>query len=381
MKQSITLVHGTFAPEAPWTNEGSYLCQALQVRFTGTAEIHRFQWTGKNNHRHRRQAASELEAHLTAEVERKPHSDHFIICHSHGGNIALMALRDPSLQSKVAAVICLNTPFLHAFQRSLFTALFLPVTIILVASLIMFYPAALAATEASWSAEFTLLAAGCCLVLLAALLNRLFPIDALQNLVPKVIDELTLPAISNVRVTCITTASDEVFDGLNGLSAFNSFLLHLLRPRPLFVTLTAIAVTSLAGWLPPFPALESIPFLGSELARIRTGNAETLSAASILIYSFASAALYGATLIVVVHLFAWARLKWYGAQGIPLYAAPHVAVLTTPTPVTAESIRFVEIDAFQLRLNHSASYTNPEIVALVVDLLKPAPKPPEQAMA
>jgi hypothetical protein len=51
-------------------------------------------WTGANSIYERDQAAHDLAKHVSAEHAEYPHATQLIIAHSHGGNIALRALRD-----------------------------------------------------------------------------------------------------------------------------------------------------------------------------------------------------------------------------------------------------------------------------------------------
>jgi hypothetical protein len=46
-----------------------------------------------------------------------PKDQHIVIGHSHGGNIALYALKDQALADKISGVACLSTPFLYATHR------------------------------------------------------------------------------------------------------------------------------------------------------------------------------------------------------------------------------------------------------------------------
>jgi hypothetical protein len=50
---------------------------------------------------------------------RWPNAHHFIIAHSHGGNIALHALHDTDLKRSIAGIACLATPFLNVRRRDL----------------------------------------------------------------------------------------------------------------------------------------------------------------------------------------------------------------------------------------------------------------------
>src|SRR6266571_3231628 len=107
----------------------------------GAVEFAQFNWTGKNKHSDRVSAGQQLELLLRERLAALPGSKHFLVCHSHGGNVGLMALRDPYIQERIAGVVCLNTPFVHAYRRSLATTVFLPAGLIFLAAIVMFYPA------------------------------------------------------------------------------------------------------------------------------------------------------------------------------------------------------------------------------------------------
>lgn len=115
---SVTLVHGTFASDAAWTRPDSLLSAALNSPPVN-ADIAAFGWSGRNTVRARREGARGLEAYLSARVAAEPEAEHYVIAHSHGGNVALLALRDPALASRVSGVVCLSTPFLVTRWRDL----------------------------------------------------------------------------------------------------------------------------------------------------------------------------------------------------------------------------------------------------------------------
>jgi hypothetical protein len=123
----ITLVHGTFAPDAPWTRPDS----ALRSRWPATPErpvrFSVFEWSGGNSHQARVTAAGELAEHIRALTTEYRTASHLVIAHSHGGNVALSALSQEDLKGKVTALICLNTPFLHCARRDL-----LPLMLVLI---------------------------------------------------------------------------------------------------------------------------------------------------------------------------------------------------------------------------------------------------------
>ncbi|NEE17283.1 hypothetical protein G3M58_63795 [Streptomyces sp. SID7499] len=92
-----------------------------------------FAWSGKNSHRARDQATSELVAHLESSIQEDPKAWRWIIAHSHGGNIALrakMAVEQSNTRTIPLSVVTLATPFIHSrgrvvsFYQSMMTALF-----------------------------------------------------------------------------------------------------------------------------------------------------------------------------------------------------------------------------------------------------------------
>lgn len=115
----ITLVHGTFAAGAPWTQPESALRRGWPATPERPVCFSVFDWSGGNSHLDRVKAAGELAEHLSALTSEQPAAAHLVIAHSHGGNVALAALGQEKLKGKVAALICLNTPFLHCARREL----------------------------------------------------------------------------------------------------------------------------------------------------------------------------------------------------------------------------------------------------------------------
>jgi hypothetical protein len=50
-------------------------------------------------------------------LNKYPEAKHFIIAHSHGGNIAAISLEDAGLRHRVSGLACMSTPFLTARRR------------------------------------------------------------------------------------------------------------------------------------------------------------------------------------------------------------------------------------------------------------------------
>jgi hypothetical protein len=112
----VTLVHGTFAPDAAWTRSDSALVQALEVLGDGLI-VRQFRWTGSNSHEARLAASRRLANHLNSLSLDEPDLLQFVIAHSHGGNVAMYATRELAPTVKLGGIICLGTPFIVATPR------------------------------------------------------------------------------------------------------------------------------------------------------------------------------------------------------------------------------------------------------------------------
>lgn len=155
----VTLVHGTFARKAEWCQPNSPLRKELETAF-GPACTSVFEWSGSNSHFARLVAATKLEQHLRDSLAQHPSANHFIVAHSHGGNVSAYALRDEELQKKIRGLICIATPFIRCTERDLNLVLghsyvftLFPVSIIaaiLLAPLLAFTYWALALLFGSW---------------------------------------------------------------------------------------------------------------------------------------------------------------------------------------------------------------------------------------
>ncbi len=121
----VTLVHGTFGRlpgrDASWTRDGSYLRQRLLEELGSDVEFLPFRWSGMNWPSARYRAARRLRDHLRATSARWPERSHYLVAHSHGGNVVLYALRDTAREAAPdglpAGVVCLSTPFIAAQPR------------------------------------------------------------------------------------------------------------------------------------------------------------------------------------------------------------------------------------------------------------------------
>lgn len=116
MQQVVTLIHGTWAVNAPWLNEDSLLCKAVREALAGEVIFAPFHWSGRNSFRDRMDAAADLSEHLLEQQQKYPSANHFAIAHSHGGNVLLRLLEDEDCPP-LKATVFLSTPFLIPQER------------------------------------------------------------------------------------------------------------------------------------------------------------------------------------------------------------------------------------------------------------------------
>ena len=78
-----------------------------------------FEWSGQNCHEDRREASLKLRCLLRDVLAQHPNAFHFLIGHSHAGNIILHTiLRWRRLQETLCGAICIATPFLKFHHQS-----------------------------------------------------------------------------------------------------------------------------------------------------------------------------------------------------------------------------------------------------------------------
>ena len=113
----VTLVHGTWGRRSSWRSATSPLGAALSRSFPN-ALITPFNWGGANTITSRARAGHALSEHLHRLITRHPRAAHWMIAHSHGGTIAMYALNEEFLRTRVG-LICLSTPFIHVRPRAI----------------------------------------------------------------------------------------------------------------------------------------------------------------------------------------------------------------------------------------------------------------------
>jgi hypothetical protein len=115
----VTLVPGTWAGKAAWIRADSGLSRALTA---AGCRVVPFEWSHSNCYRARMRAARRLAEQLQGQSRENPGVRQWVVAHSHGGNIAMHAvryLRDSGADAPRVSTVTLATPFLHARRRVL----------------------------------------------------------------------------------------------------------------------------------------------------------------------------------------------------------------------------------------------------------------------
>lgn len=128
----VHFVHGTwqfgllahrlrFLRKRPlWFESGSSIRDDIESRVPLGTRFETFEWSGDNSFVARDDAATQFVAHLRHAIDAFPRANHLIVAHSHGGTVAVEALRkDPKLtQSGVTGMMSIATPFVSLHRQS-----------------------------------------------------------------------------------------------------------------------------------------------------------------------------------------------------------------------------------------------------------------------
>ena len=119
MATFVTLVHGTFARRAGWIKPDSKLSKYLIGMVAPPVHLTPFTWSGANRISARLKAAEDLRRRLLDQVGSHPNDAHYVIGHSHGGNVAAYAIQGSEELKRTVGLVCLSTPFLLLELRAL----------------------------------------------------------------------------------------------------------------------------------------------------------------------------------------------------------------------------------------------------------------------
>jgi pimeloyl-ACP methyl ester carboxylesterase len=114
---TIFLVHGTWGDRSPWAFENSDFTRLLNEALGTNARFVRFPWSGNNTHQARLIAGQQLANALRESMQASPHSRHYVVAHSHGGNVALYACQCEDISSALSGIVTMATPFITCEPR------------------------------------------------------------------------------------------------------------------------------------------------------------------------------------------------------------------------------------------------------------------------
>jgi pimeloyl-ACP methyl ester carboxylesterase len=106
----LVLIHGTYAPNADWTQDNSPFVLGLKKKVLTIQKVHRVIWSGNNSFAARREAARSI---ITFLASLNATEKALVCAHSHGGGALCYALQErPDLADKIKGAAFLGTPFL-----------------------------------------------------------------------------------------------------------------------------------------------------------------------------------------------------------------------------------------------------------------------------
>ena len=230
-KKVLTLVHGTFAPNAAWTQEHSEFYRALQQQLGGQTVHRRIVWRGflgscaNNGHDYRIAGGATLAEALRASFREFPDAEHWVIAHSHGGNVAFYALRDQEVARRLDGIVSMATPFIHCKRRTysesvikLWPFVLLVVSTVLLVPLFSALSTYVLGLSGNTTTIFVVVGSLLCLIPVITLYFRRkhlpAKLSARQNATS---EKLILPVPTRQRVLCLSILGDEARGLLKGM--------------------------------------------------------------------------------------------------------------------------------------------------------------------
>jgi hypothetical protein len=353
----FTIVHGTWAREAEWSKPGSVLWSRISS-IVPCSTIVRFGWSGRNSFAARLRAGNELARQLRSQIVGHPGARHYVIAHSHGGNVALYALKaDPSLVSGLTGIICISTPFLHVYRRRWEE---------LGAGHILLGVRAL---------PFALLAA-----LASLLARRLGPIGALENVLPVAIALLLIvvpavrrgvvklsdasfdwrrkvanPALSDANLFIVRGSADEAWAGLAASQLVATLIARTWRLASRVVNgFARLIARGVNGFNSIPPQFKMLLYVMLALMGI-TAGLSTVFLLSILLLLISCVAVVGLLLPVTVA----SSLFLLGFGWEMFLFGPWCEVTAEPTPPGSWRVFNVSWEQTVQGLAHSQTYSHP----------------------
>jgi hypothetical protein len=376
----------------PWLGSRSALRRALAgLSADGPVRVHAFVWSGRNRVADRSRAAARLTRKLRLRLKQHPTARHYVVAHSHGGNVALYAMRDPQVGSRLDGLVCLSTPFLHARRRdvrgqySTLGWVGLLVAGVTAYAVSRFFPQSWSSIRvagdslATWAA----ITAGLVTVAAAALALWLSRRES-----DRLATEMSIPAQRSTPVLTIRAPADEASMTLAGAEFLLWFINTLwtrvseMLDRSTMRIYAALDSESRDDSWRTFAASIAIwVLIGSSIALYRMGGVSGDRPITWLLAAPPAVAALAIVLValVIVGSYLWSPLilliwalsgllLWpFGAR---LFAAAFLEVNVGWSPPGRSEAILLADTAPDAGLAHSASYQDPQALALLVEWIR-----------
>ncbi|MCP4633143.1 MAG: DUF2974 domain-containing protein [candidate division Zixibacteria bacterium] len=365
-KYLITLVHGTFATKAKWISENSDFRKFISQKLGNQVEFQVPKWSGKNIQRDRKRAAKELADFLSNSKGEKEGYHHYVIAHSHGGNIALYATEHAHLEDKIKGIMCMNTPFFCVVPRNVQQYMGFPLSILLSLMITICWSYInsldlLLNLFSDWLKYIALTPLLILAILLFVLLREgleilLRRIDKLINHViqtrNRVMRKIQLPK-TNIPILSLWTSGDEVSSGFGTLVGIAGLPIILMHKYFLILCYGVIIIGLIFKWIP----YESLLIKDNMIYLIL--NYLLMAGIYLLIIIFGIIILSLITGLIVILPFG------LGISAI-IYTLL-IRVFTTPVPVCADNTEFSIAEPIGKGLSHSEIYSSKEATDILID--------------
>ena len=389
----VTLVHGTWAQSARWVLPNSTLCRRLTETWGERIALMPLRWSGGNTVRARSRAAADLATHFDTVARQFPAARHYVIAHSHGGNVALYALRQRS-GARISGVACLSTPFLHVRNRNLGQVSLSSISAgLFISSLIVLET--LLERRFAWSEDAALFAG----LSTAAVLTALFHVGS-RRLAGPTLAACSLPTTIDTDLLVIRTTGDEASSAL-AAAHFASWLARRLWNVPASVlregygsvqawrrtavgilkwlTLPVALCVAVALWMAPatIDSGRSLAYTFQFLAAV--GVFAWLSSLAVIWVSAGGTAVHYLFSLILAGLITGPLALVLAILTLPF--GPELALTCTRLELTAEAVPPGTYTVHHLLdrpltpgdsllLDHSRSYNDPAAIDLIVNWIE-----------
>ena len=376
----FTLVHGTFANKADWVTPDKSgfrraLAEALPEHHVEFDD--EFKWgyeTRKyrdNFEKTRSIGAARLEKHVLRPRANGPALAHFLVAHSHGGNVALSALKNKAVRRSIDGLVCLATPFLFSRRRQL-PARLLGFSVIFVGLLIF----QLTRTQLPWVYRWMLFA--CALVyvalMLAALVDRVSRRRLSGDDIDDIVNRVVATGIVDDRVggleempeqfpLLIVRPSGDEASGLLRMSQFVTWLLGKMLGALNWVLGVLIGVGVAIA-----TAREAAPNIGRWFGREEAVTAWMESHDLIDALNPVIGVVLGLGCLIVVLIAA--QLLAFRFDRLHEFASVEPMVEDAPPGIKAQVLVLRPYTSLGLRLAHTQVYNKPETIQAIADWVR-----------